>query len=417
MWRDLFAFILILTLFSSTLLSKPFSFAVMGDSRPPTEEQPYVFYKVLEKIKELEPDLVFSTGDVISGYTEDRKELIQMYEDFEELLKILGNIPVYIAPGNHDVVNIDSLQNEFTDRFGPTFKSISYENCYYILLNTDEPGQKRKIVDKQLEWLREELQKAQSFEHIFVFIHRPLYPKIKHIGMSLDYYPKERDELAKLFINSNVEMVFAGHVHIYNHTFVNGLHQIITGGAGAPLYADEPEEGGFYHFMHIFVDSSSVDYRIFPIESEIKEAETQIRNGYFERAVELSLKAIAYLPEHPEPYLPAILSYKLLEQDFPAYLMYVKLKEIVQSDFKAARRFAYFCYDKKFYKISEEYFLKAVEIDVTSLDSFYRLGRINEKTKNYPKAIVFFEKALFLTKDKNKTKRITEKIEKLKKFE
>ena len=73
--------------------------------------------------------------------------------------------------------------------------------------------------------------------------------------------------------------------------------------------------------------------------------------------------------------------------------------------------------NKKFYDLSEEYFLKATELDVTSQDSFYRLGRINEKTKNYQKAIEFFKKALLLTEDKDKKKRISDKIEILEKIE
>jgi predicted phosphodiesterase len=33
-----------------------------------------------------------------------------------------------------------------------------------------------------------------------------------------------------------VAMVFAGHSHFYQHNFVNGIHHMVIGSAGAPLY-------------------------------------------------------------------------------------------------------------------------------------------------------------------------------------
>ncbi|HHE37629.1 MAG TPA: hypothetical protein ENL20_03535 [Candidatus Cloacimonetes bacterium] len=413
MKKRIIASLYIFTLISTILISEPFSFVVMGDSRPPTEEQPYVFYKVLDKINELEPDLVFSTGDIIIGYTEDRQKLSKMYDDFEEVVAKIMDFPLYIVPGNHDNVDVDSLKNEFTDRFGPTFQSIKYENSYFIILSSEEPDQENQIIGKQKVWLQNELRKAQAYEHIFVLVHQPLYPKIEHIGRSLDKFPEERDELAELLKKSKVDMVFAGHIHIYNYTVKDGLHQIITGGAGAPLYADTPGEGGFYHFIQVLVNGDDVDYRIVPVESEVWEAEKLIIAGYYEKAIEQSMKAMEYLPEHPESCFPSILGYKLLNQDFPAKTMYDKLRIILNNDFKTASRFAYFCYDLKFYDLAEEYFLKSTEIDITSYDSFYRLGRIKEKTEDHKQAIEYYQKALFLTDSEKRKQRLHDKIEKL----
>jgi len=92
-------------------------------------------------------------------------------------------------------------------------------------------------------------------------------------------------------------------------------------------------------------------------------------------------------------------------------LMYDKLRIIFNDDFKTARRFAYFCYNLEFYDLAEEYFLKSTEIDITSYDSFYRLGRINEMTKDHEQAIEYYKKALFLTDSKNRKQRIIDKIE------
>ena len=42
-----------------------------------------------------------------------------------------------------------------------------------------------------------------------------------------------------LFETYDVDVVFTGHIHMYNETVINGVRYVITGGAGASLYADE----------------------------------------------------------------------------------------------------------------------------------------------------------------------------------
>jgi len=56
-----------------------------------------------------------------------------------------------------------------------------------------------------------------------------------------------------LFETYDVDVVFTGHIHMYNETIINGVRYVITGGAGASLYADE-ENGGIYHYMNVTLD-------------------------------------------------------------------------------------------------------------------------------------------------------------------
>jgi hypothetical protein len=44
---------------------------------------------------------------------------------------------------------------------------------------------------------------------------------------------------------------------MYNETVVNGVRYVITGGAGASLYADE-DNGGIYHYMNVILDESGL---------------------------------------------------------------------------------------------------------------------------------------------------------------
>jgi hypothetical protein len=47
-----------------------------------------------------------------------------------------------------------------------------------------------------------------------------------------------------MFEKYHVTAAFFGHDHTYQHYLKNGIHYIITGGGGAPLYdVDKPPEG------------------------------------------------------------------------------------------------------------------------------------------------------------------------------
>ena len=40
----------------------------------------------------------------------------------------------------------------------------------------------------------------------------------------------------KVFVPNHVNVVFNGHSHFFQHNFVDGIHHMVLGTAGAPLY-------------------------------------------------------------------------------------------------------------------------------------------------------------------------------------
>lgn len=137
------------------------------------------------------------------------------------------------------------------------YYSFEYQNCSFIILCCYEERQGKEIEGRidpiQFKWLEKELKKAGNSDFIFIFVHEPLYPVGYHIGSSLDRCPESRDRLASLFKKYKEKlMVFYAHEHLYNKTVIDGVTQIITGGAGAPLHAPK-KEGGFFHYLYITV--------------------------------------------------------------------------------------------------------------------------------------------------------------------
>ncbi len=154
----------------------------------------------------------------------------------------------------------------------PSYKenvySFDWGNSHFVVINTDYwiafpkrelLGESKKIrfygrgnlpgmiMRNQLKWIEEDIKKARASgaRHIFVFGHQPIFPVTDE--HAIDYSPnatkevkecvrKMRKKLWDIFEKYDVDAAFFGHEHNYSRLLVNKTWQIITGGAGAPLY-------------------------------------------------------------------------------------------------------------------------------------------------------------------------------------
>ena len=187
-------------------------------------------------------------------------------------------VPYFLTVGNHDVKknwnDWTSLYKELIKK--PLYYSFKYENCTFIILccYPKENGKTvfHKLGKEQFLWLKKQLKKAKNSTHIFIFVHEPLFPVNGHIGSSLDFYPEERKKLISILKPYKDKIIlFCGHEHLYNAIEKEGIRQIITGGAGAPIYTP-PYKGGFYHFIFVNVKGKKLKMSVIKIGSisEIK---------------------------------------------------------------------------------------------------------------------------------------------------
>ena len=239
-----------------------FTFAVIGDNRSGDD----VYKKVLGMVMERRPDFVINVGDQIIHPGN--------LSEWDNFWKLSGpvNVPYFLTVGNHDANNKKSedLYKEQVDLPGnELYYSFTTGNSLFIVLDTYFTDQNKKITAEQYAWL-EKLIETTDRRHKFVFLHHPLYPDGLGFSGCLDAYPKERDRLQKLFVKHRVTTVFAGHLHLYLRKTFNGMSQIITGGAGAPLIAYE-ELGGFYHFVLMTVDGGKVSGEVIDIDNNVKD--------------------------------------------------------------------------------------------------------------------------------------------------
>jgi len=243
-WRRLFP---ALALFlAAALPASALTFAVLGDNRPhkALDPQPEVFRRIVKEVNQVPVEFSVELGDKVLG---SRVPSIRdrQYRDFLAVARGL-EAPLHYTVGNHD------LSGDYARIFGARYYSFDADDSHFIVLDAYQPGQTLRIAGKQYAWLERDLAAHKDARHTFVFTHAPLWPKLRHVGSSLDRYPKDRDRLAALLRRYGVKLVFVGHNHFYRRDEVGGITQFTSGGAGAELYLPAAQ-GGFHHFLVVQV--------------------------------------------------------------------------------------------------------------------------------------------------------------------
>lgn len=238
------------------------SFVALGDSRSDPEE----FAKLLKLVvaDPAKPELIFHTGDVVPKAMGKKG-----WEDYRNNIALLGNrIPVYVAVGNHETYLGPRLKNyiRYTQPpEGKTYFSIKHKNAGFIVLNSYEHFKNGKIAGKQREWMNATLKEMKAESRvIFAFIHRPLMTRDTYVHKK----PlKNADEVKSAFKDAGVKVVFMGHEHRYDAFEENGIHYILTAGAGAPLYGHD--ENAFNHYCRVTVSPEQITITV--IDDQGKE--------------------------------------------------------------------------------------------------------------------------------------------------
>lgn len=254
------------TFHTGVLPGNEFAFIVFGDTR--TKED----IRVLVKNKIMTENASFSlhTGDLIDkGSNQGLWDA--WFTQMEDLMSVSPLIPCL---GNHEA---DPFGFGFSPKYYAQFAlpdtpscerwySFDFGNAHFIVLNSEERLFQIAKGSVQYRWLEDDLKNTQA-KWKFVMFHRPPYSAGGH---GSDEFIMEN--WCPLFDAYDVDMVFAGHNHIYERTYPikagtvdpEGTVYIVSGGGGAPLYelnnADwVAEHNRTYHYCRIDVLS---DYEL-----------------------------------------------------------------------------------------------------------------------------------------------------------
>ncbi len=156
------------------IVSNPVSIAVAGHVRRGPAEEPPVLPALVKRLPRITAgnDALVLTGDVVWEGTTDR------WDRFDELIRRPSKIPVWIAPGNHDLHDKrpGAARPRMVERFGPTWFSRKLGTTLLMVLDTEEtPGD---IRGEQLRFALEEVERAMAdpaVENLVVCLHRVLW--------------------------------------------------------------------------------------------------------------------------------------------------------------------------------------------------------------------------------------------------
>ncbi len=235
------------------------------------------FAKLLAKVAEQKPNVVFFTGNLINGLeqstsAESIKKLKSHLEKFTRLTETyLGkDVRIYPVIGNHTFVNTRAVQlfrEHFNIQDSAPLESyqwayaVNVEHTQFIVLASGlferrYRGYRQGVLSMPLlDWLEKELRtNPESIRYRFVIGHMPAYSSraTEGIYVGLDKDLARRDAFWRVLRDNNALGYFSSHEPLYDRLNRDGVWQIISGGAGVIKNGDGAESM-FQHFILITI--------------------------------------------------------------------------------------------------------------------------------------------------------------------
>ena len=203
----------------------------------------------IQRIIELRPDLVISTGDMVAGQRPSpklqRAELTTMWESFHKHVRVpleQAGIPLMMTPGNHDASAYPGFELEreayaiYHDTYPPSFTPGDGGNFPYnfatelngVLLVSLDATKTGTLDTTQIKWLEEKLCHRKPYRAKILFGHLPLQPIA--IGRQRDIISDPA--LEALMVAGGASAYLSGHHHAYYPGVRIGIDMLSMGNLG-----------------------------------------------------------------------------------------------------------------------------------------------------------------------------------------
>jgi 3',5'-cyclic AMP phosphodiesterase CpdA len=206
------------------------------------EQETINFEFAIATANRLHPEFVVICGDLIN----QAGNAAQAAEFHRIAAKLNPEIKLYNVPGNHDVENrpAPATLAAYREKFGPDYYSFRSGSLAGYVLNSSliaAPEKAQAEADRQEAWLKAELAKppAEGVRHRVIFQHHSWF--LENADEKDQYFnipTATRKRYLKLFHDSGVTHVFAGHYHRNAYGKDGALEMITTGPVSKPLGAD-----------------------------------------------------------------------------------------------------------------------------------------------------------------------------------
>ena len=193
-------------------------FAAIGDNGNGERAQ-YEVGQQMASVRAAFPfDLVIMLGDNMYGSQRPADYIKKFEQPYAALLT--AGVKFQASLGNHD--RPEQINYKLYNMNGQRYYSYVRNNVRFFALDTT-------LMDvKQREWLEASLRDAREDWKVCYF-HHPLYSNADRHGASVDL----RVLLEPIFIKYGVNVVFAGHDHVYERLKPQkGIHYFVSGAGG-----------------------------------------------------------------------------------------------------------------------------------------------------------------------------------------
>ena len=206
--------------FAFPLQTNSVRLAVIGDFGTGEQPQLEVAQQMVKSRAAFPFEFVITLGDNI--YTGSQPS--DFDKDFAIPYKALldAGVPFYATLGNHDKTN-ERFYKPFNMN-GETYYALKKGNVRFFALDSNYMDR------KQTAWVETQLRDAGNGDWKICYFHHPLYSSGKYHGSDVDL----RKVLEPLFVKYGVDVVFAGHDHVYERVHPQkGIYYFTEGESGS----------------------------------------------------------------------------------------------------------------------------------------------------------------------------------------
>jgi predicted phosphodiesterase len=191
-------------------------FLVIGDAGTGDRSQNEVAAQIVRYRAEFPFTFAIMLGDNIYGKERPQDFAKKFQEPYKRLLD--ADVRFHAALGNHDDQNQRYYKPFHLD--GHRYRTFKEGHVRFFIIDSNY------LDPDQVKWLEKELDESDS-EWKIAYFHHPLYTTARR-GPEVEL----RAILEPLFVKYGVDVVFAGHEHVYERFKPQkGIHHFLVGGA------------------------------------------------------------------------------------------------------------------------------------------------------------------------------------------
>ncbi len=280
-------------------------FLVYGDNRTRHDIHRGVVARMAE---ETDARFLVHTGDFVEvgGRPADWRRY------FDIAAPLLRLAPIYPTLGNHELYGPGGrlrYQRYFAPASRVAWQAWTHGPVRLISMDSNDDLEPE---GPQLQWLRAQLERARddtSVRFVILFVHHgPLSS-----GRHGDHPIMARLGLAGELAAAGVDLVLAGHDHMYERGEADGLKYVVTGGGGAPLYDVNRRRSGQlsfqvrHHYLRMAVDGERLFLAAVDLDGEVFERCSFVRGGPWECGLRAVVEPGSPPEDHTVGYLVGVL--------------------------------------------------------------------------------------------------------------